>query len=202
MLGAPDCALDEEMVTMRPQPAAIMSGTASCMQVKVPVRFTARMRSHFSGVMSSDRVEGLDAGAGDDDGDRAELVAHRARHPLERAAVGHVDLVGRDACDPRAGSSAAAASQRRRRRGRAGPPRGRRPPAGGRRRGRCPRRHRSRRPPGRSRRHLGRGELDVQLVQAAEDPGRLVARSGEPPAARGAPRRAGCRASGRGCARC
>ena len=53
MWGAPDCALDEEMVTMRPQPAAVMSGTASCMQVKVPVRFTARRRSHFSGVMSA-----------------------------------------------------------------------------------------------------------------------------------------------------
>ena len=53
MLGAPDWALDDEMVTMRPQPAAIMSGTASCMQVKVPVRLTAMIRSHFSGVMSA-----------------------------------------------------------------------------------------------------------------------------------------------------
>ena len=52
MSGAPDWALDEEMVTMRPQPASIMSGTASCRQTKVPVRFTAMIRSHFSGVIS------------------------------------------------------------------------------------------------------------------------------------------------------
>ncbi len=38
---------------MRPQPASIMSGTASCTQVKVPVRFTAIKRSHFSGVIST-----------------------------------------------------------------------------------------------------------------------------------------------------
>ena len=30
-----------------------MSGTASCTQVKVPVRFTAMKRSHFSGVIST-----------------------------------------------------------------------------------------------------------------------------------------------------
>ncbi len=29
-----------------------MSGTASCTQVKVPVRLTAMIRSHFSGVIS------------------------------------------------------------------------------------------------------------------------------------------------------
>ena len=38
---------------MRPHSAAIMSGSASCTQVKVPVRFTAMIRSHFSGVMSA-----------------------------------------------------------------------------------------------------------------------------------------------------
>ncbi len=53
MRGAPDWALDDEMVTMRPHCAAAMSGTASCMHVKVPVRLTARMRSHFSAVMSA-----------------------------------------------------------------------------------------------------------------------------------------------------
>jgi hypothetical protein len=37
---------------MRPQPAAIMSGSAAWTQVKVPVRFTAMIRSHFSAVMS------------------------------------------------------------------------------------------------------------------------------------------------------
>ena len=56
MFGAPDCALDDEMVTMRPQPAASMSGIAACTQVKVPVRFTARMRSQRSAVMSTSGV--------------------------------------------------------------------------------------------------------------------------------------------------
>ena len=49
---APDCALDDEIVTMRPQPAATMSGIADCRQWNVPVRFTASMRSHASSVMS------------------------------------------------------------------------------------------------------------------------------------------------------
>ena len=53
MFGAPDWALDDEMVTMRPQPAATMSGTAACTQVNVPVRLTAMIRSHVSAVMSS-----------------------------------------------------------------------------------------------------------------------------------------------------
>ena len=53
MFGAPDCALDDEMVTIRPHPAATMSATANWRQVNVPVRFTAISRSHFSGVMSS-----------------------------------------------------------------------------------------------------------------------------------------------------
>ena len=53
MLGAPDCALDDEMVTMRPQPAASMSGTAGCTHENVPVRLTAMMRSHFSAVIAA-----------------------------------------------------------------------------------------------------------------------------------------------------
>ena len=86
---------------MRPQPAAIMSGTASCRQVNVPVRLTARMRSHFSGVMSSDRIERLDAGAGDHDGHGPEVAARTEAYTRSSAvAVGHVDLVGAAPCDP------------------------------------------------------------------------------------------------------
>ena len=48
MRFAPDCALDEEIVTTRPQPAASMSGIADWMQWNVPVRFTASMRSQSS----------------------------------------------------------------------------------------------------------------------------------------------------------
>ena len=58
MRAAPDCALDDEIVTMRPQPAASMSGTAACRQWNVPVRLTASMRSHASSVMS---VNGLNS---------------------------------------------------------------------------------------------------------------------------------------------
>ncbi len=61
MLGAPDWALDDEIVTMRPQPAAIMSGTAACTQVNVPVRLTAMMRSHVSARDVEQVVERLDA---------------------------------------------------------------------------------------------------------------------------------------------
>lgn len=41
MFFAPVCALDDEMVRMRPKPASIMSGIASWMQWNVPVRFTS-----------------------------------------------------------------------------------------------------------------------------------------------------------------
>src|SRR3954451_2327356 len=52
MRFAPDCALDDEIVTIRPHPAAIMSGIADWMQWNVPVRFTSIIRLHPSGVMS------------------------------------------------------------------------------------------------------------------------------------------------------
>ena len=79
-----------------------MSGTASCMQVKVPVRFTARMRSHFSGVMS--------ATASNDS--MPALVTRMVigpsfrrtseKHPFELSTVGDVDLVA-DRCASLAG---------------------------------------------------------------------------------------------------
>ncbi len=43
------------------------------------------------------RVECLDAGIRDHDGDRTELLAHRGVHLFERAPVDDVDLVGRGA---------------------------------------------------------------------------------------------------------
>ena len=62
-----------------------MSGTAACTQVNVPVRLTAMIRSHFSGVMSSTGVERLDAGAGDEDLDRPELGADPRERGVDRA---------------------------------------------------------------------------------------------------------------------
>ncbi len=41
MYGWPDCALDEEMLTIRPQPASIMSGSTACTQWKTPFRLTS-----------------------------------------------------------------------------------------------------------------------------------------------------------------
>ena len=92
MLGAPDWALDDEMVTMRPQPAASMSGTAAWTQVNVPVRLTAMMRSQVSGGDVEQRVEGLDAGAGDEDLDGPELGADLGERGVDRCPVGDVDL--------------------------------------------------------------------------------------------------------------
>ena len=55
-VGAPDCALDEEMVTMRPQPPACMSGITDWVELKVPVRLTPITRFHSSAVMSVNGV--------------------------------------------------------------------------------------------------------------------------------------------------
>ncbi len=52
MPAEPDWALDEEMVTIRPQPALSMSGTTACTLLKVPVRLTRIMSSHASIVSS------------------------------------------------------------------------------------------------------------------------------------------------------
>jgi len=52
MRGAPVCALDDEISTIRPHRAAIMSGMADCTQWKVPVRFTASILFHWSIVRS------------------------------------------------------------------------------------------------------------------------------------------------------
>ena len=52
MRRVPDWAEDEEMVTMRPHPASIMSGTTAWRQWKVPVRLTAIIRSHAAASIS------------------------------------------------------------------------------------------------------------------------------------------------------
>src|SRR3954447_6837951 len=40
MYGCPEGVLDDEMLTMRPQPASIMSGSTAWMQWKTPLRLT------------------------------------------------------------------------------------------------------------------------------------------------------------------
>src|SRR6266568_544836 len=41
----PDCALEEEMLTIRPQPASSMSGSTAWMQWKTPFRLTSITRT-------------------------------------------------------------------------------------------------------------------------------------------------------------
>src|SRR5262245_61724252 len=55
MRDAPCCPLDDEIVTMRPQRAEIMSGIAAWRQWKVPVRLIAMTRFQDSRVMSMKR---------------------------------------------------------------------------------------------------------------------------------------------------
>ena len=57
MPGDPRWALDDEIITMRPQPASIMSGSATWQQWNVPVRFTSITRCHACGVSSSDGAQ-------------------------------------------------------------------------------------------------------------------------------------------------
>ena len=132
------------------------------------------IRSHFSGVMSSDGVEGLDAGAGDEDLDRARARrGPRANAGVDRRPVGDVDLDGRARRRRRRSSSAAASA--------AAPLRSRRAT-------RWPSATSCRATPSpmpdappvtTATRLIGVGldrvELEVELGEAAEDPRRLVA---------------------------
>src|SRR5436190_1222681 len=48
MNGCPPWALDDEMLTIRPQPSSSISGTTAWQQLNVPVRLTSRMRFQSS----------------------------------------------------------------------------------------------------------------------------------------------------------
>ena len=48
MYGVPECVLDDEMFTIRPQPASIMSGSTAWIMWKTPCRFTLTMRCQSS----------------------------------------------------------------------------------------------------------------------------------------------------------
>ena len=94
MYGAPDCALEEEIVTMRPHPASIMSGRAAWMQVNVPVRFTARIRSPRFGSDVGRRLERLDARRRDQRGDGTQLRANVREGAAHRGPIRDVDPAG------------------------------------------------------------------------------------------------------------
>ena len=56
MYGCPECVLEEEMLTMRPQPASIMSGSTAWKQWKTPLRLTSIIRCQSSNLMSVNRL--------------------------------------------------------------------------------------------------------------------------------------------------
>src|SRR6478736_689964 len=56
MYGWPECVLDEEMLTMRPQPASIMSGSTAWTQWKTPLRLTSMTRCQSSNEISLNRL--------------------------------------------------------------------------------------------------------------------------------------------------
>ena len=74
---------------MRPQPAASMSGSAAWTHVKVPVSDDP---VPLLGCDVGDRVEGLDAGAGDQDLDGSEIAADLGERSVDRCAVCDVYL--------------------------------------------------------------------------------------------------------------
>ena len=51
MNGCPEWVLDDEMLTMRPQPASTMSGSTACMVWNTPFRFTSITLDHSSNDM-------------------------------------------------------------------------------------------------------------------------------------------------------
>ena len=94
MLGAPDWALDEEMVTIRPQPTAIMSGTARLQAGERPGEVHRQHPVPLLGRDFCNRVECFDSRAGDDDGHRSEILADGLVHAIEGLPVDDIDLVG------------------------------------------------------------------------------------------------------------
>ncbi len=57
MNGWPEWVLEEEMLTIRPQPAAVMSGSTAWMQWKTPFRLTSITRCQASKVRSVNRLK-------------------------------------------------------------------------------------------------------------------------------------------------
>jgi hypothetical protein len=90
MRTVPDCALDDEIVTMRPHPAASMSGTAAWRQWNVPCEIHGEHAvPRFDGDVA-EGIERVDARARDHDRDRPELAADLLERRVDRRAVADV----------------------------------------------------------------------------------------------------------------
>ena len=109
MFGAPDCALDDEMVTMRPQPGGEHVGDRGLHAVERAGEVDREDPVPLLGGDVGERVERLDARAGDEDLDRTELGADARERGVDRRAVGDVDLDADRALAAGGGTSAAAA---------------------------------------------------------------------------------------------
>ena len=90
MKGWPPWALDDEMLTMRPQPAAIMSGTTAWQQWNVPVRLTSRMRFQVSALDLEERAEAVETGVVDEHGGGTQTRPHLGDRGVEAGTVGDV----------------------------------------------------------------------------------------------------------------
>ena len=101
MFGAPDSALDEAIVTMRPHcdREHVRDG---CLHARERAREVHG--DHAVPVVCADfeqRLERLDARAGDEDLDRSEFGAHLIERGSHRRAIGHVTLHGDRALEVR-----------------------------------------------------------------------------------------------------
>ena len=83
MYGCPECVLDDEMLTMRPQPASIMSGSTAWMQWKTPLRLTSITRCQSSNVRSVNRLNFVEPGGVDQNRHRPELGADRGQRVVD-----------------------------------------------------------------------------------------------------------------------
>ena len=93
-VGAPECVLDDEMLTMRPQPASIMSGRTAWMQWKTPLRLTSMTRCQRSNDDVVERLEASRPAALTRIGHRPELGANAGQCLVDLGAVRDVGGVG------------------------------------------------------------------------------------------------------------
>ena len=81
MYGWPEWVLDEEMLTMRPQPASTMSGSTAWTQWKTPLRLTSIDPLPVLERDLGEPLELLESGGVHQDRDRSELGADAPRAP-------------------------------------------------------------------------------------------------------------------------
>ena len=94
MNGWPECALEDEMLTIRPQPASTMSGSTACTQWNTPLRLTSMTCRQSSNERSVNRLKRSIPAAFTRMVTGAELFSDGAQRSVDRGAVGDVGGVG------------------------------------------------------------------------------------------------------------